>query len=247
MPAHNGKKCPISSGESPPCAVCQNEFNLSELVSAELLSDYVTKLIEAKHREWTTHSFICVTDLNHFRSLYVREAIKEDLGEITHLEEEVLRSIKEHELIVDNLNQQFEEKLSYGDKVADKISKFGGSWRFIILFASVLFFWILLNVAFMRQKPFDPYPFILLNLVLSCLAAIQAPVIMMSQNRQTKKDSLRAELDYKINLKAELEIRHLKIILDQLASHQWRRLLEIQELQTELMEDLTRSHSGPKT
>lgn len=224
------------------CSICHKEFDLTELVSGELLSDYVENLIKSKYSEWTSHSLICIKDLNHFRSMYVREVIKKDVGEITHLEEEVLQSIKEHEIIVDNLNQQFEEKLSYGDKLADKIALFGGSWKFLIIFGSVLVFWIALNTTFFLRNPFDPYPFILLNLVLSCLAAIQAPIIMMSQNRQATKDRLRAELDYKINLKAELEIRHLKIKLDQLASHQWRRLLEIQELQTELMEDLNRPY-----
>jgi uncharacterized membrane protein len=226
------------------CAVCHKDFNPSELVSGELLSDYVNKLIKEKNVHWETHSLICKTDLNHFRSLYVREAIKEDIGEITNLEEEVLKSIKEHEIIVDNLNEQFEENLSYGDRLADKIAFFGGSWKFIILFCTILVAWICLNIFFLGQRPFDPYPFILLNLVLSCIAAIQAPFIMMSQNRQATKDRLRAELDYKINLKAELEIRHLKIKLDQLASHQWRRLLEIQELQTELMEDIIKSRDS---
>lgn len=223
------------------CAICQKEFNLTNLVSAELLSESLIKLVKSKHANWNPESLICVTDLNHFRSMYVREAIKDDIGEITQLEEEVLQSIKDHEIIVDNLNQQFEEKLSYGEKLSDKIAKFGGSWKFLIIFSFTILFWIILNVIFLGKKTFDPYPFILLNLILSCLAAIQAPIIMMSQNRQATKDRLRAELDYKINLKAELEIRHLKVKLDQLASHQWRRLLEIQELQTELIEDLAQA------
>lgn len=224
------------------CSICHQEFHNSDLLSGELLSGPVVALITSKHPDWNTHSLICLGDLNHFRSMFVREAIKEDLGEITHLEEEVLQSIKEHDLIVENLNRQFEEKLGYGEKLADKIAQFGGSWKFIILFTSILVFWIILNTLIISHSPFDPYPFILLNLVLSCLAALQAPVIMMSQNRQSTKDRLRAEMDYKINLKAELEIRHLKAKLDQLASHQWRRLLEIQELQTELMEDLAKKN-----
>lgn len=229
------------------CAICHNEFRPSDLVSGELLSDSVSNLIASKHPDWSPQSVICLNDLNHFRSLYVREAIEDDLGEISHLEEEVLKSIKEHELIADNLNEQFEDNLSYGDRLADKIAQFGGSWKFIIIFVSILMVWIALNVVLLRQSPFDPYPFILLNLILSCLAALQAPVIMMSQNRQATKDRLRAELDYKINLKAELEIRHLKAKLDQLASHQWHRLLEIQELQTELMEDIARANSKGST
>ena len=230
------------------CSICHRQWNDSELISGELLSDSVIRIIQSSHPEWAPDSLICINDLNHFRTIYIREAIKEDMGEFTHLEDEVVQSIKEHELIADNLNDQFEENLSYGDRLADKMAVFGGSWKFILLFASVLIIWIVLNTSSLQDHPFDPYPFILLNLLLSCLAAIQAPVIMMSQNRQEAKDRLRAEMDYKINLKAELEIRHLKAKLDQLASHQWRRLLEIQELQTELMEDLsrTRSHDESK-
>ncbi len=111
-------------------------------------------------------------------------------------------------------------------------------WASDSLFAGVLIVWITINSIAMMGKPFDPYPFILLNLVLSCLAAIQAPVIMMSQNRQESKDRLRAENDYRVNLKAELEIRHLHSKIDLLLTHQWQRLLEIQQVQTDLLEEL---------
>ncbi len=132
------------------------------------------------------------------------------------------------------------ENLNFGQRIADKIALFGGSWSFILTFSFLLIAWIIFNAFVIKDHPIDPFPFILLNLILSCLAALQAPIIMMSQNRQSEKDRMRAELDYKVNLKAELEIRHLKSKLDLLASHQWKRLLEIQELQTELMEDLNR-------
>lgn len=102
----------------------------------------------------------------------------------------------------------------------------------------MLFLWVTVNTTFFLKKPFDPYPYIFLNLVLSCLAAIQAPVIMMSQNRQEEKDRLRGEYDYKVNLKAELEIRHLHEKIDHLLNSQWQRLLEIQEMQTQLMEEI---------
>lgn len=228
------------------CLICQNNFPVSLLVSAELLSAAVSKLIKESYKEWNDHSFICNKDLNQYRAKYVRLAVKEDIGDISRLEEEVLQSIHHQDLITDNLNSQLEEKLTFGDKMADAIAVFGGSWRFILLFTGILVFWIILNVLFLTREAFDPYPFILLNLVLSCLAALQAPIIMMSQNRQSAKDRLRAESDYKVNLKAELEIRHLKAKLDQLASHQWRRLLEIQELQTELMEDIANERHQTK-
>jgi uncharacterized membrane protein len=165
--------------------------------------------------------------------------VEEDRGEISELEKEVIKSLNENELLSVNVNRQFEEKVTFGQSVSDKIAKFGGSWAFIISFGAVITVWILINtVVLAKGKQFDEYPFILLNLVLSCVAALQAPVIMMSQNRQEAKDRLRSEQDYKVNLKAELEIRHVISKLDQLRQHQWRRLLEIQHIQMDLMRDL---------
>jgi uncharacterized membrane protein len=127
--------------------------------------------------------------------------------------------------------------------VADKVAEFGGSWRFIIIFGFILLIWVAVN-SIALSGHFDPYPFILLNLVLSCIAALQAPVIMMSQNRQEAKDRLRSEHDYQVNLKAELEIRHINSKIDMLLTHQWHRLLEIQQIQTELIEELTQKTSA---
>ncbi len=224
------------------CEICQKKIPYNEIISAEFLSENIFKMISTKHPNFSQNSFICFPDLNKFRSQFIRQVIQEDIGEITQLEEEVLTSIKEEDLITNNLNNQFEEKFTFGQRVADKIALFGGSWSFILTFGLILILWIILNTFILATNSFDPYPFIFLNLVLSCLAALQAPFIMMSQNRQAEKDRLRAELDYKINLKAELEIRHLKSKIDQLASHQWIRLLEIQQLQTELMQDLNRKN-----
>lgn len=226
------------------CDICQKTLSRNELVPAEFISESLLALIKSKHPGFDEHGLICTTDLARYRSEYVKNTIQEGIGEITKLEEEVLQSINEKELIADNINDEFEKNLTLGQRVADKIALFGGSWSFIITFTSIILIWIITNVFLYSTKAFDPYPFILLNLVLSCLAALQAPVIMMSQNRQTEKDRLRSELDYKVNLKAELEIRHLKSKLDQLANHQWKRLLEIQELQTELMEDLARKNKS---
>lgn len=116
-----------------------------------------------------------------------------------------------------------------------------GRWRFIIVFAIILVLWIAINSTVLFWKPFDSYPFILLNLMLSCVAAIQAPVILMSQNREQVKNRLRSEYDYRVNLKAELQIWHLHEKIDHLLMNQWQRLLEIQEIQIDLMEELTRN------
>ena len=125
-----------------------------------------------------------------------------------------------------------------GDAISDKVASFGGSWKFIIFFFVVLFLWIIINSIVLLQKPFDPYPFILMNLILSCIAAIQAPIIMMSQNRQEKKDRLRSENDYKVNLKSEIEIRTLHEKVDHLLLDQWSRMMKIQEMQIEMLEEI---------
>lgn len=128
------------------------------------------------------------------------------------------------------------EAETFGQRAADKVAAFGGSWTFIIAFCLVLVGWMTINVTGLLVGGFDPYPFILLNLVLSCVAALQAPVIMMSQKRQEAKDRRRAENDYMINLRAELEIRQLHDMIDQQMAHQWERLAELQQIQIDLLE-----------
>lgn len=162
------------------------------------------------------------------------------MGELSTLELDVMKSMKDQGLLAKNVNVEFDRKLTLGERLADKVAEFGGSWRFIITFFIVMVMWIIMNSVLLLRKPFDPYPFILLNLVLSCLAAIQAPIIMMSQNRQEAKDRLRSEQDYRVNLKAELEIRYLHEKIDHLLAQQWQRLVEIQQIQMDLMEELVR-------
>ena len=137
-----------------------------------------------------------------------------------------------------HLDDMTNHEWTKGEQIADKIASFGGSWKFIGFFAAFLIIWIAINSMVMFWTPVDPYPYILLNLVLSCLAAIQAPIIMMSQNRQEAKDRLRYQYDYQVNLKAELEIRQLNQKIDYLLSHQTEKLNKIQEIQVELMEEL---------
>jgi uncharacterized membrane protein len=201
----------------------------------------VAELIKGETGHWDENGWICVDDLAKFQHRYVEALLRQERGEVTELEQEVLTSLREHEILTKNPEREFETQLTLGQRLADKIAAFGGSWRFMLLFAFVLFAWMLLNSFVLITQPFDPYPYILLNLVLSCLAAIQAPVIMMSQNRQEARDRMRALNDYQVNLKAELEIRHLHQKVDHLLSHQWERLVEIQEIQMELISEL-RAH-----
>jgi uncharacterized membrane protein len=162
-------------------------------------------------------------------------------GKLSGLEAEVAQTFKDEQLITRKLMEESQEPDSLGQRMADRVARFGGSWRFLIAFACFLALWIGFNIVVMlvmRGKPFDPFPFILLNLVLSCLASVQAPIIMMSQNRLEARDRKRAENDYKVNLKAELEIRNLHEKFDHLLEHQWQYLMEIQQIQVELLEEL---------
>ena len=222
------------------CQICHKKFPISELLPATFVHGGVLKILKEKHPEWSENGHICFKDLNGFRANYVEESLTQEQGELTQLDKEVLESVHQNDLISKDANIEYEETVSLGDRLADKIASFGGSWRFIIIFMAILVGWILLNSILLTRKPFDPFPFILLNLVLSCIAAIQAPVIMMSQNRQEDKDRLRAQNDYQVNLKAEIEIRNLNAKIDLLLTHQWQRLLEIQQIQMELMEEMTR-------
>ncbi|MFH2055860.1 MAG: DUF1003 domain-containing protein, partial [bacterium] len=188
---------------------------------------------------WGPGHLICHDCLKDFRATYLQQILQEQRGEVSAVEQAVLDSFTEQEVLARNINPEFEERLTLGQRLADRVAEFGGSWRFIIICAAVLALWISLNSYLLLQRPFDPFPFILLNLVLSCVAAMQAPIIMMSQNRQESKDRLRAEHDYQVNLKAEIEIRQLHLKLDQLINNSWQRLLEIQEVQIDLLEEMS--------
>jgi uncharacterized membrane protein len=220
------------------CQICKKEKEQSEVIPAELVDEPIVEIIKKKYPEWSNEGYICLSDLNDFRKEFIHNIIETERGELTALEKDVVKSIREQELISKNVNSEFDQKLTFGQRLSDKIADFGGSWGFIILFFSFLIIWIIINSILLLLKSFDPYPFILLNLILSCLAAIQAPIILMSQNRQEARDRLRSEHDYRVNLKAELEIRRLSSKIDHLIRYQWQRLLEIQRIQTELIEEL---------
>lgn len=166
---------------------------------------------------------------------YLSNAEDEQLKKLHRIVED---SIKEEKLIIDKLQHPVKEILSAGEKLSDKVALFGGSWKFIILFLLVLACWIVYNAAATESIAFDPYPFILMNLILSCIAALQAPVIMMSQNRKELLDRKRAENDYLINLKAEIEIRNLHQKINLLMEEQLKKLMETQTIEIKLLQEL---------
>ena len=225
-----------SNKPTKPCKICGEAK--SGMVPVALIRPVIVDEIHKSRPDITVDDMICPDDLNHFRFQYVQDLMASERGELTTLDRDVLESLQAHELLTSNIETEFEKNLTLGESLADRVATFGGSWSFILLFGGIIVVWVVINALLLVHHPFDPFPFILLNLVLSCLAALQAPVIMMSQNRQEFKDRLRSQNDYRINLKAELEIRHLHEKLDHLLSKQWERLVEIQQVQLELMSEL---------
>ncbi|MBP1165295.1 putative membrane protein [Chryseobacterium sp. PvR013] len=219
--------------------ISQQKIQDGEQIKGEDIREGVYLLIKKIFSDFSKNDYISITELNHYRRLYLTSLIIEEKGELESIDLDVINAIKNNSILSENIQEEIEAKLSFGQKLADRVAFFGGSWTFILVFFSFILIWILLNIWFLTLKSFDPYPFILLNLILSCLAAIQAPIIMMSQNRQEQKDRIRAEHDYKINLKAELEIKLLSEKIDHLLVSQNKKLLEIQEVQTDYLEDLT--------
>ena len=158
--------------------------------------------------------------------------------QLNKLQQIVKQAIAEEKLIVENLLNEPKEILTRGQSISDKVARFGGSWSFIIFFSIILGVWILYNTLSPNKDEFDPYPFILMNLLLSAIAALQAPVIMMSQNRKEEKDRKRSENDYLINLKAELEVRSLHQKIDLLLEEQIKNLFDSQAKQLEILKNI---------
>ena len=213
------------------------EFPENERVSAKNIRQSLFHFINKTHPEFSKSCFLSIEEMNKYREKYISEFLNKKLGNLTEVEKQVIQSVSKNTMISTEVEED-EKEITFGQKLADKVAEFGGSWGFIIFFMSFLIVWILLNVFWLSNHGFDPYPFILLNLILSCIAAIQAPVIMMSQNRQEEKDRERAKKDYKINLKSELEIRELHEKIDHLIIHYQQDLLEIQKTQIDLLENI---------
>ena len=228
---------PETEGGRLRCAISGLPTRKRDLVPLDALRPALADQIRKDHPGITGDSLISTGTLAKYRMKYVEDLLEHEHGEFTELERQVATSIANHDTIAENVEDDFEEDRTFGERLSDHLASFGGSWAFLIYFGVVLAAWILLNLVLGEKHAFDVYPFILLNLVLSCIAAVQAPIIMMSQKRQEAKDRLRALNDYRVNLKAELEIRHLHEKLDHLITRQWQRLAEIQRMQLEIMQE----------
>ena len=219
------------------CCICGKSFPPSRVTKVALIRPPLVDLMRADHPDLPADGQVCDTDLGRYRARYVADLLRSERGELSGLEEQVVKSLAQGGTLAANVEEDYADIRTFGERIADRVATFGGSWTFILSFFGFLLVWMLINIIALLKEPFDPYPFILLNLVLSCIAALQAPVIMMSQRRQEAKDRLRSENDFQVNLKAELEIRHLHEKMDHLINKQWERLAEIQQIQLEMMQD----------
>jgi uncharacterized membrane protein len=222
----------------------KKEYPQNERVSGESLRHPIIQLIQRDHPNFTPDNYLSINELSRYRERYISEFLNKEKGELNQLELKVLESLSNKTTLSDQIESDETQISTFGQRIADQVASFGGSWTFIILFGSFIIVWIGVNAYWLLNKGFDPYPFILLNLILSCIAAMQAPVIMMSQNRQEEKDRERAKMDYMINLKSELEIRTLHEKMDHLILHQQQELMEIQKVQIEMMSDILKSQTN---
>ena len=228
------------------CSLCGTQVEGRMLASPQKLENRILDLIKKDRPEWEAKRGICPNCLEQYRAKKFVDYLEAEYQKLSEIEQAVVSKITRRGRVSRVVNQEFDAGMSFGERVADKVAQFGGSWRFIALFGAVLVVWMAINTWVLVNRPFDPYPFILLNLVLSTLAALQAPVIMMSQNRQAAKDRVHAQQDYEINLMAEIEIRDLHDKLDSLRFKQWHELWHIQKRQIELLEHLCARYANPE-
>lgn len=218
-------------------------FPVEDKVSGKSVRLSILDLIRSEHPSFDSSGSLSRQELNEYREKYITTYLQKEVGSLGVLDKKVLRALKSRSLVSHQASVG-QAKPTVGQKVADRVASFGGSWTFIIIFICILFAWVLINAIWLGNKAFDPYPFILMNLVLSCLAAIQAPIIMMSQNRQGEKDRQHAESDYIVNLKSEVEIRSLHEKIDHLMIFQQQELIEIQKVQIDMLTDLQKELAG---
>ena len=225
-----------STGADTPCALCGRRTSPRSLVHARGIRPAVTRHLAERYAErWKPDSRVCRDCLNKERLEQLLARLAEDRGELSAIESDVARKAVDHMAVAEHVEEEFQRSATFGQRLADDVARIGGSWPFVVGFVVVLLAWTAVNTWLLRGKAFDPYPYILLNLVLSCLAALQAPIIMMSQNRSSEHDRRRAEQDFRVNLKAELEVASLHDKVDHLLHAQWEHLVEMQAVQIELL------------
>ncbi|GKT03014.1 DUF1003 domain-containing protein [Furfurilactobacillus entadae] len=217
------------------CLVDQKAYDLVDGVFLEDLDGPLQALIRRDFLKAANHDFICSEHLVHYRLMKMDQMIAKDYRQNRRLNQKLTRVLEDDNYQVVDVREQLEKSLTFGQRVADAVAHFGGSWPFIISFITVMILWIIINVFHLFGVHFDPYPFILLNLFLSMVAAIQAPLIMMSQNRSAEYDRMQSVNDYRVNQKSEEEIRVLHSKIDHVIQQDQPNMLEIQKIQTEML------------
>lgn len=230
---------PTADKPSQTCCICHKAFSSRHLLFVHHLRPTVCAMLEEEYGSLPEDAMICDNDLSALRRKHVEKLLQDERGELSELDRRVINDLNKDVSTVSAVAPDIVAPTTFGMRAADAVASFGGSWTFIITFLAVLVVWMTINAVGIFSQPFDPYPFILLNLVLSCVAAFQAPIIMMSQKRQEEKDRQRSENDYMVNLRAELEIRQLHEKIDHQMAQQWQRLAELQQIQIDLLEAQT--------
>jgi len=220
------------------CSLCEKSVNADRAMPARAVRPSLRAYMEGKHHGPLDETDeLCQTCLLKARKELLLSRLERERGALTQLEKDVAEKAAGHESVAMDLFATFERKATFGERLADAVARVGGSWPFVTSFLGFLVVWMMFN-KWLKGDAFDPYPFILLNLVLSCLAALQAPIIMMSQNRTSARDRLQADHDFRINLKAELEIAMLHEKIDHLLHDQWESMLEMQQAQLDLLSEM---------
>jgi uncharacterized membrane protein len=227
-----------ADGKKVLCALTGHMIPRRNAIPLESVRPTLVDRIARDHPHLPADALISRDEVGRYRALYVEEILKAERGELSELDKQVAESLNNHETISEDVEEDYDEERTLGERMSDHLASFGSSWWFLISFATFMAIWMMINLGLGQARAFDTYPFILLNLMLSTLAAIQAPIIMMSQKRTEQKDRLRSRNDYQVNLKAELEIRHLHEKFDYMLTKQWQRLAEIQQIQLEIMQEL---------
>ncbi|MDF7626716.1 DUF1003 domain-containing protein [Leuconostocaceae bacterium ESL0723] len=217
------------------CLVDNHEYDLLDGNFIHELDPYVKALVKKDYADIDENSFICNEHLLHYRLRKMDTIIKNDISENRSINKRMNELLSEDNYKIVDVEKQLETTLTMGQRIADAVARFGGSWPFVLSFVGVMVVWVVINVARPFGADFDPYPFILLNLFLSMVAAIQAPLIMMSQNRASSYDRMESRNDYHVNLKSEEEIRLLHDKIDHLIQQDQPNNLEIQKMQMEML------------
>ncbi len=221
-------------------------FPIHEKVAASSIRPPILKLIQEDYPDFDDGKNLALMELNLYRERYITGYINQEIGELTELEHKVVSSMCNNSTVCNSNVGAREPKPSFGERFSDSVAHFGGSWPFVIIFLSMLVLWIVPNILWLSDKAFDPFPFVMLNLLVSYMASLQAPIILMSQNRQSAKDRQQSKEDYMVNLKAEIEVRTLHEKIDHLMMRQQQRMIEIQQIQIDMLTDIQQCVMGQK-